>query len=220
MWTVNNLLANKKPSFQRLQDFGFVKNDDGYLYSTQIVNDFELQILVDINSVLTVKVIDSSIDEEYTLLHSQDAVGAFVGEVRDAVEKVVYQIVNCCYDVSLHSVQGEILINEISKIYGICPEYLWEDTPWCAIFRNKKNQRWFAVFQTVEKRKLGIDQDGKVEIINVKASPETITELVDGKSYFPGFHMNKKHWLTICLDGSVSLEAILSHANKSFTLVN
>ena len=42
--------------------------------------------------------------------------------------------------------------------------------------------------------------------------------MIDKKRYFPGWHMNKKHWYTIILDGSVSTEEICSRIDESYRL--
>lgn len=56
---------------------------------------------------------------------------------------------------------------------------------------------------------------------NVKCDPELAIEL---RSQYPcvvpGFHMNKIHWNTIHVDGSVSDEIILSWVDHSYQLIN
>ena len=48
--------------------------------------------------------------------------------------------------------------------------------------------------------------------------PEQMNAMIDKKRYFPGWHMNKKHWYTIILDGSVSTEEICSRIDESYRL--
>ena len=45
-----------------------------------------------------------------------------------------------------------------------------------------------------------------------------INDLVDGEKFFKGYHMNKKHWLTIRLDGSVSATEICNLVDISYEL--
>ncbi|MBR1680176.1 MmcQ/YjbR family DNA-binding protein, partial [bacterium] len=54
--------------------------------------------------------------------------------------------------------------------------------------------------------------------IDLRASTEEIENLVDNKKYFSGYHMNKKHWLTIILDGSVPIEDIYNRIDSSYNL--
>ena len=86
------------------------------------------------------------------------------------------------------------------------------------LFRHKENNKWYAVLLTISKRKLGIDSDEIVDVIDLKALPEDIEKIVDNNSYFLGYHMNKKHWLTIILDGSVSIENIFDFIDMSYKM--
>ena len=47
---------------------------------------------------------------------------------------------------------------------------------------------------------------------------EEIEKLIDNKRYFPAYHMNKKYWCTICLDGTVELEEIYKLIDISYEL--
>ena len=42
--------------------------------------------------------------------------------------------------------------------------------------------------------------------------------LVDGEVYFPGYHMNKSHWVTLCLDGRTTAEEICRRLDESYCL--
>jgi predicted DNA-binding protein (MmcQ/YjbR family) len=55
---------------------------------------------------------------------------------------------------------------------------------------------------------------------NVKCDPETAIGLRDEYScVLPGYHMNKKHWNTIIVDGTVSDKQLLRWIDDSYTLV-
>jgi len=71
---------------------------------------------------------------------------------------------------------------------------------------------------TIHSSKLGRPDDSLIEIVNIKVSPQAIASLVDGEVYFPGYHMNKKHWVTLCLDGSVPTAEVLLRIDNSFNL--
>lgn len=58
------------------------------------------------------------------------------------------------------------------------------------------------------------------ESINLKCDPERAMELrekYDG--VVPGYHMNKQHWNTVIMDGSISDELILEWIDHSYDLV-
>ena len=56
--------------------------------------------------------------------------------------------------------------------------------------------------------------------INLKCDPEIIEELRERySSVQPGYHMNKKYWNTIFVDGSLRDELILKWIDNSYDLV-
>ena len=95
---------------------------------------------------------------------------------------------------------------------------MWQKFPNNAVVRRQDNQKWYVAILTVSRRKLGFDSDENAEIIDLRANPEEMTAIVDCINYLPGYHMNKKHWFTICLDGSVSTDEICQRIDKSYAL--
>lgn len=58
------------------------------------------------------------------------------------------------------------------------------------------------------------------ESINLKCDPEVGAELRDRyPSVEPGYHMNKKHWITVRSDGSLKDTLIRSWTDNSYDLV-
>ena len=57
-------------------------------------------------------------------------------------------------------------------------------------------------------------------VIDLKDLPEDIEERIDGELFFKAYHMNKKHWYTICLDGRVSDEEIGELIDVSYRLAS
>lgn len=56
--------------------------------------------------------------------------------------------------------------------------------------------------------------------INLKCDPEMAVVLRESfSSVIPGYHMNKKHWNTVMMDGSISDELIKKWTDISFQLV-
>ncbi len=56
--------------------------------------------------------------------------------------------------------------------------------------------------------------------INLKCNPEKAIELREQfSSVLPGYHMNKKHWNTILIDGSISQQQIKNWIDNSYDLV-
>lgn len=91
----------------------------------------------------------------------------------------------------------------VKKQYGTVPEYLWKESPESAVLRHK-NGKWYAVLMQVKKSKLELEGEGTVDIINVKCEPDMVGVLIETYGFLPGYHMNKEHWITMLMDGTVS----------------
>jgi len=57
---------------------------------------------------------------------------------------------------------------------------------------------------------------------NVKCEPDTAIELRETfpDSVLPGYHMNKKHWNTIIVDGTLTKKQLKEMIDDSYNLVN
>lgn len=56
--------------------------------------------------------------------------------------------------------------------------------------------------------------------INLKCDPEKAIEIREEyEAVQPGYHMNKKHWNTIIIDGSVTVRKIFEWIDDSYNLV-
>jgi len=116
------------------------------------------------------------------------------------------------------SEEARRIIAYVREKYRSELEFLWKRFSDNAILRRQDTAKWYAALLILPKIKLGLNEPGLVEIIDLRSKPENIVALVDGKKYFPGYHMNKKHWFAICLDGSVPVEEIFARIDESFTL--
>ena len=56
---------------------------------------------------------------------------------------------------------------------------------------------------TVHCSRLGIDGDRNVDIVNLKCAPEVADSFRHERGVYPAYHMNKRHWISVLLDGSV-----------------
>jgi predicted DNA-binding protein (MmcQ/YjbR family) len=58
------------------------------------------------------------------------------------------------------------------------------------------------------------------ESVNLKCDPEIAVELREQfDAVRPGYHMNKKHWNTVLLNGTVSSSQLLQWVDHSYDLV-
>ena len=76
------------------------------------------------------------------------------------------------------------------------------------------------VFKVKEKVFLLVPLDTEQFQFNVKCDPDKAIELREEypDSISPGFHMNKKHWNTVVVDGRLSSKLILEMVDDSYRL--
>ena len=113
----------------------------------------------------------------------------------------------------------EEIFEYVKNQYGTVPEYLWETSPKSAVLRHK-NGKWYAVLMQVEKSRLGLEEESMVDIINVKCEPDMVGLLTQTYGFLLGYHMNKKYWITMLLDGRVSEAKILDFLDLSYDLID
>ena len=119
----------------------------------------------------------------------------------------------------MEELKREEIFEYVKKQYGTVPEYLWKESPESAVLRHP-NGKWYAVLMQVEKSKLGLEGDTKVDIIDVKCDPDMVGLLTETYGFLPGYHMNKKYWITMLLDGTVSEAKILDFLDMSYDLID
>lgn len=214
------LFKNRKVNVSKLINYGFKESPGCYVYSTDIAeNQFCMRITISDKGKISTKITDKANGEEYILHRTATAAGAFVGMVRADYEAVLADISEKCFDIDVFkSNQAKQVISYVQNKYDNELEYLWKKSPNNAIWRKTENNKWYGILLTVPYRKLGIDSDASVEIIDLKIQPEQIEKLVDNNKFFPGYHMNKKHWITICLNDSVETDIIFNMIDNSYGL--
>lgn len=102
--------------------------------------------------------------------------------------------------------------------YDVAPDHPFEKYPSYFVLRHKDNEKWFALLMDVPKSRIGLKGEEIVDILDVKCYPDEIDSLRKRAGYFSAYHMNKEHWLTVILDGTVSLDEIERLIDQSFKL--
>ncbi len=112
------------------------------------------------------------------------------------------------------------IIDYIYKEFGTEGEHLWTGFPDYIVFRNSKSKKWFAIIMDIEKSKLGLQGEGKVDIIDLKCEPIFIGSLLKSKGYLPAYHMNKQNWITVLLDGSANAQELKDLIHFSYEIID
>lgn len=102
--------------------------------------------------------------------------------------------------------------------YGTTPEYLFDSDPEIAVLRHEVGRKWYGIIMNVPKNKLGLSGDERVDILNVKCDPAVSGSMCLNDGIYPGYHMNKQHWISILLDGTVEMSMIEMLTDQSYEL--
>ncbi len=217
---MNDLFKFKKADFGKLTVYGFKRAGGNFIMTKRLSGcGFLLTVTVNNLGQIFSEVIDDNLNEPYTLHLIDGASGGFVGQVRTDYENALKEIAEQCFDVEIFKNDcTKELIAAVKDFYGDELEFLWEKFSGNAVWRRKDNKKWYAAVLSVSKRKLGFDSDEIAEVIDLRIQPEKLEDLIDNKNYFPAYHMNKKHWFTIILDGSVPSDVIFDYLQNSYDL--
>ena len=181
---------------------------------------FNVEIHVDEEGNLSGKLYDMESGEEYVNHRIKQQTGEFVSKMREAYFEILYDIVTNCYDAQpFIGNQSNRIAVYLKETYGTTPEFLWKKYPGHGVFRNTQNQKWYGIILNIHASKI-MNEDKEIEILDVKIKPEQLEELLNKPGYYPAYHMNKKNWITLVLDETLSDEEIKQHLDESFHLSN
>ena len=220
MREINNFIKDKKIDFKKLEEFGFELIDNSYYYHTSLLkNQFKMSVKINLDNSIFTEIIDVETNEAYVLHLLEMKRSGYSEKVYKAYSEILAKIQKECFEDEIFKANyTKEIVAYIKNKYGDKLEFLWEKSPKNAVVRRKSSKKWYAVILTVSKRKLNLDSDEIIEVINLHNTAKEIEKLIDKKKYFPAYHMNKKYWCTICLDGTVELEEIYKLIDISYEL--
>ncbi len=105
----------------------------------------------------------------------------------------------------------------IESQYGVRAEYPFEMDDETAVFRQISSNKWFAIIMRIQKRRLHIDSDEEIDVMNVKCDPILIGSLLMDTGFYPAYHMNKTHWITVSPDADEDKVKMLIDMSFSLT---
>lgn len=215
-----HIFKNKKVNISKLETFGFVSENGGYSYIKMLdENGFAIRVNVTADGEVLSEITDLYSGEIYSLHLVDAAEGKFVGAVRAQYENILSVIAEKCFDAEVFkSRQARELTEYVRHKYLDEPEFLWKKFSGNAVWRRKDNKKWYGALLTVAGCKLGIPSDEIFEIVDLRVNPDELKILVDNKRIFPGWHMNKKYWITVVLNGAVDFSEICRLTDMSCLL--
>ncbi|MCR5348500.1 MAG: 4'-phosphopantetheinyl transferase superfamily protein [Bacilli bacterium] len=208
------IIQGALPLFDRLLDYGFHSENDSYVHEFPIQGGtFSLHVSIDFDGTMDTRLIDNETGDEYNLYKMPSAHGEYLISIRDEVKERLKDICERCYSLLPHvGKEFGLLMDHFLSHHGEGIEYLWDDEN--GIIRRKDNRKWYAVFMKVPYEKVGEPKEGVCSIVAFRGNPED----VDMKTVFPGYHLNKKSWVCMILDGRNDPDDLLRRLERSRAL--
>ena len=204
---------------KKAKEYGFVENQGVWTYSSTILQgDFLMMVTVE-DGDLSFQVYDQETGGLYPQVHMESMRGTFVGSVREACLEVLYDIRKACFEVQeFLCPQTKRIMAFVQEKYGNQLEYLWEKSPDTAVLRHEDNQKWYAILMRIPWDRLDKGRDGLVEAVNLKH--DQVADLLSQNGIYPAFHMNKRYWISLPLDDTLTDEKVLELFERSWFLTS
>ena len=189
-----------------LQKFGFKKNSGRWTYSAPVANGaLVCTIAVDAGGMVTENTVDATTNEEYVQHRIAAASGKFVGGVRRDIMALMRRIADACFERDVFKTAlARGILSFAETEWGETPEFLWKSFPDYAVMRRKDTDKWYALRARLTADKVGGSKKDIIEVVNLRR-----TEGMDGSRFLPAYHMNKKTWTTVILDGTIDANKLL-----------
>ena len=211
-----HLLEQYDIDCKRAIAYGFSRTEAGLELKKELPGVGLYAIFVIAGKSFEVNVFDADTDEEYLPFNVLDNITGFVTGIREQVEDLVQEIKEKCL---LNSNMKLRLMEYCERKFGTEPEAPWEDSPDAYTFKTAKRNKWYALFMTIPYKSLGLGAKGALDVVNIKLPPEKVLDLIDRVHFYPAYHMNKKHWITIVLDKEVDEPLVQQLLDESYGLV-
>ena len=217
MRNLSNELKNKMIDYNKLLKYGFILENKKYIFKNKVLdNQFEVNIEIENNNAVSY-IIDLDNDEEYIVVDIKSTLGEFASKVKEEYENLINDVItNCTTKNVFKNKQSKKIIEYVKNKYNSDLEFLWKKYDDTAVIRNKNNNKWYGIIFSISKKVLGDYEDELVEIMDIRA--DNIDKIIDNKNIYPGYHMNKKSWITILLDNKLDDEYILNLIDNSYNL--
>jgi len=204
---------------KKLLDYGFRLENGKYSYTQNILDDsFRVELTWTRTRQMQGKIIDLAFNEEYVNFRMEEYTGKYVARVREVFLDILEDIRNQCGTSQYFNLaQSNRITQLIQEKFGHEPEFLFDKSEHTGIFRNSETKKWYAAILPINQNKLG-KEDKEVEIINVKLDNDKAVTLIKEMGFYPGYHMNKKYWISIILDDTIEDERVMGYVTESYQL--
>ncbi|MBR3760301.1 MAG: MmcQ/YjbR family DNA-binding protein [Ruminococcus sp.] len=116
------------------------------------------------------------------------------------------------------TINREDIFRYVREKYSTSPDYPWERDADSAVLR-KSNKKWYGLVMNIRRSVIDGKSEGCTDILNVKCSQLVREVLIGEGKAIPAYHMNKRLWISIPLDGGISFTEICGVIDESYELV-
>lgn len=208
---------------EKMKEYGFQTEEDRLVYVRELPCE-RMKIIVEYDSEMHGKIIDTTTNEEYVNYRLEGATG-FSAEIRQKYEELLIDIrTRCCENSRFYFQQARRISAYIKSRYGVDPEFLWAKYPSFGVYREQESQKWFALIGRVSKCKVdhGTDSEEETEFVNVRLKTDSSNPGHNVRGIYEAYHMNKKSWVSIILDDTLpdsEIQAFIEDSYQSLTEV-
>lgn len=225
MTILSDFFKKQEVCFEKLQPFGFKKEQKCYVYQRAFFDQqFLATFYITSDGKVSGQVIDNDLGEVYQALEVESQQGSFVRQVRKHYLDLLSEIADACFKPKLFlSDQGNWLANRIQSDFNDSYDHPFEKHPQYISYR--VHQKWYALIFPLEKGKLipdlkNDDFEEIVEVINLKVNASRMDQILKKEGIYPSYHMSKKTWISIILDDKLSNHELYQLVKESRELVN
>ena len=170
MRELKDFIKDKKIDLKKLEEFGFkLINKSYYYYASLLKNQFKMTIKINLDNSIFTEIIDTETNEPYVLHLLEMKRSGYSEKVYKEYSEVLEKIQKECFeDERFKANYTKEIIDYINNKYGDKLEFLWEKSPKNAVIRRKSSNKWYAVILTISKRKLNLNSDEIIEVINLQ----------------------------------------------------
>ena len=87
----------------------------------------------------------------------------------------------------------------VYDMYNVRADYPFEEDFETGVFRHSSG-KWFGIAMKISEKKLGHATESITDVVNFKCAPEVVESIAGVElGIYKAYHMNKTHWLTVCL---------------------
>ena len=125
---IEEVFKKSNVDFNKLENYGFIKNTTGYQYTKNILdNKYQIVITISLKGKISGKIYDLIFNDEYTnyLLVNPDS---FALKIKNEYLKILKDIKDNCCIIKLFSYeQTNRIVNYIYETYHDKPNFEWDD---------------------------------------------------------------------------------------------